>query len=215
MNALAKKQLPEQAWGEVGRVTAVVGTEVTVRSGACLRHARRAPSCLLQPEEGDRVLLAVTERDETFVVAVLERAGQDASLTFDGDVQLHTKSGRLTMVARDGIDLVSSRTVRVAAEAVSVTSQRASMVTEALSIVGGALEANIERVKVVAKTTETVVDACIQRAKRAYRFVEQLDRLRSAQVDYVATGRMNLRAETTMLTAEKLVKVDGTQIHVG
>jgi hypothetical protein len=31
----------------------------------------------------------------------------------------------------------------------------------------------------------------------------------------VAKGRMNLRGENTLLTAEKLVKVDGSQIHVG
>jgi F0F1-type ATP synthase epsilon subunit len=215
MNALAKKQVPEQAWGEVGTVTAIAGAVITVRSGSCLRIARRAASCLLQPAEGDRVLLALTDQDETFVVAVLESAGSDATLSFDGDVRLQTKSGRLTMVARDGIDLVSGRTVRVAAEAVSVTSKRASMVTDALSVVGGVLDANLEKIKVVAKTTETVVDACIQRAKRAYRFVEELDRLRSAQVDYVAKGRMNLRGETTLVTAEALVKVDGSQIHVG
>ena len=48
--------------------------------------AKLAPSCLLAPEVGDVVLLA-TVPEGAFVLAVLEREGEDRRLRVDGDLE--------------------------------------------------------------------------------------------------------------------------------
>jgi Protein of unknown function (DUF3540) len=51
---------------------------------------------------------------------------------------------------------------------------------------------------------------------RSYRTVTEMDQLRAERIDHVAAEQaMNLRGKDTLMTAERLVKVDGEQIHMG
>jgi hypothetical protein len=68
---------------------------------------------------------------------------------------------------------------------------------------------------VVADSCDSVFDRLLQRVKRSYRFVEEHDQVRAAQIDYVAQNNASLRGENTLITAKDLVKVDGEQIHLG
>ena len=63
------------------------------------------------------------------------------------------------------------------------------------------------------------MDAAIERVthklKRSYRIVEEVDCVRSREMDYRATNNVSIRGKNALVTAEELVKLDGSQIHVG
>src|SRR6056297_1458432 len=62
-------------------------------------QARRATGCLLRPQAGDRVLV-FAERDEAWILSVLERVGVDERIIdADGPVSLRSRSGNVSIHA--------------------------------------------------------------------------------------------------------------------
>lgn len=216
MKNTAKKIEPEVAYQAAGRITRVQGALFTVLSGSAGYDACRAASCLLEPQEGDTVLLSIVPGRRTYIVAVLEREAEGGGrLAFQGDTELQVRNGTLVVAAADGIDLVSTAAVRVTSEELKVTTRAANVVVDQLGLVGAAVQAHVQRVKVVAETIDQAADRVVQRLKRAYRFVAEMDQTRAQRIDLSADKSLNLHAENAVVTAQELVKVDGSQIHMG
>lgn len=214
LNAI-KKLSRSAVYQERATIVAAESGAWVVQSESGRYRAARAVSCLVEPEPGDLALLAVGEDGTSHVLAVLEReAGKPAVLTADGDVSIRSK-GRLQLSGQDGVDLVTRGEANVVAAGVSVHAERGSLIIDAMSVVGGLLNADVDKVKVVAKALDHVLDRFTQRVKASYRTIEELDRVRAKNVDHVASGTMKVHARETVMTADGLVKLDAEQIHVG
>jgi len=206
--------------GEVVQETGVVvgndGEGFSVRGGSGTYRARRAVSCLVEPECEDVVLVATFQSGACYVLAVLERAGAGATrIVAEGDLEMNVPRGGFSVTAREGIELVSPKDVSVVAAATKVNSVTADVAVQRLTIVGRYLQSEFERIKTFARSLDAVVGRFSQRAKSSYRRVDGLDQLRAEQVDHRADKTLNLHGANTLMTAEQLVKVDGEQIHVG
>jgi hypothetical protein len=155
--------------------------------------ARRALSCLVEPEPGDRVLVARSGGvADAYVLAVLERAGDaPVSLVSPRDTELRS-AGTLSIVAPATI-----------------------IATPTFSLHSAVAKVHATRVTAVLGAVDALLDRIVLRAKQAFRVVEGVDHLRAGQVDYEAKGTLSLHAENTTMTAEGLVKVDGEQIQLG
>ena len=168
------------------------GVQVAADGGSVFQ-ARRALSCLVDPEPGDRVLVARSRAGaEAYVLAVLEREG-DAAVSLVSPRATELRSvGPLTIVAPE-----------------------ATIATPVFSLQSAVAHLHATRVASVLGAVDVIVDRLVQRAKQVFRVVEELDHLRAGQVDYEAKGTLSLHAENTTMTAEGLVKVDGEQIQLG
>lgn len=212
---VARQIEPEAAYQEVGRVVRAAGGAFVVASGAAELEARRAVSCMVEPETDDVVLVAVLPARGAYILAVLERQGRDVSVVLEGDLHVKLPSGRFVVGAAEGVTFASGKEVGVVAGELKVNARLGSVFVESLSYLGTAVQAEIERAKVKATAFDASVERVVQRVKRAYRFVEEIEQLRAERVDYVAKKNMSLRGENTLVTAEELVKLDGAQIHLG
>ncbi len=223
MRNLARKLGGGDVSQETGTVTRTeTDGSFVLRCDAGSYHARRARSCLVAPECGDIVLLATLPRGECYVLAVLDRPGEGAGeersrtkLSLDGDLEIELATGRLTVAAQQGVDLAAGGNVSVVAPGINVHAADGNVLIDRLSVLGSVFHAEVDRIKVLAASAESVFDRVVQRVKRAYRTVEETDQLRAGRMDYVAKTSMNLHAGTALLTAEELVKLDGEQIHLG
>ncbi len=86
---------------------------------------------------------------------------------------------------------------------------------EELGYLGRLVQAEVAKVAVLAQEVDSVVTRLSQRAKRVFRFVEELDQTRAGTIDARAQGTLALRAENATISARVLAKVDGEQIHIG
>lgn len=178
--------------------------------------ARRATSCLLDPALGDHVLVAVFGDGRAFVLAVLERTEEGpATASLDRDLTLRVPNGSLQLAAKDGVGVVSAGDVSIVGASLDVKAGEGRVSIEKIAVLGRQLLAEVASVKVVAGAVDSVMDRWVQKVKRAYRTVEELDQLRSKRVDYSAEKSMHLHAENTLVTATELVKFDGEHIHLG
>ncbi|KYF82960.1 DUF3540 domain-containing protein [Sorangium sp. So ce394] len=216
MQNLARKLESTETFQETGRVVGAGAGGFVVRAGTGEHEAQRAVSCLVEPEVGDVVLLARSERGKSYVLAVLERApGAAARVVHDGDIELQLRRGRFRVAAQEGIDLASGKDVSVASAGVRVNTVEGNVVFQRLSCFGAAVHAEVEKAKMVFTSLETVAERLTQKLKRSYRLIEQFDHVRADRIDYAAKQTASLRGENTLVTAEELVKLDGEQIHLG
>jgi hypothetical protein len=212
---LARQTIETTVAQEVGAVIAVLDRSLCVRVGSGEYEARRAVSCLVEPELGDRVILAL-HAEGCHVLAVLDRDGEAPTrLVAQGDLEVSAPAGRVTLAAQQGVDLVTPGEISIASGKVRVTATEASLAVETMAYIGAEVVAQLSRVKTVAKEVESVADRWVQRLERAYRFIAQSEQVRAGYLEYEAKEAVNVRAKTTLVTSEELTKIDGAQIHVG
>ncbi len=204
-----------RAFQDRATVVDVDGRAVVVHHERGRVRARLAASCLMRPDPGDEVLLARLDSGELYVLAVLERAAP-ARLVVDGDLTVQVSQGELTIAARDGVNVVSANDIQLTTtKRLGLRAAQGELFVDELAYLGRKLVANVAHARSVFGAVDTAADRIVQRAKRAYRFVEELDQLRTAYLDYTAKENARIRAHNALVSAEQLFKVDAEQIHLG
>jgi hypothetical protein len=215
MPSAAEKIQFSEAFLEDARVIGREGGAFAVRAGNRRLEARRAAGCLVEPEEGDRVLLAWIG-DERFILSVLAREpGAASRLSVDGDLELRVPAGRFVVASQHGIDLTTAADANLTAGELNVTAARAKLFVQALEALGERVEAQWSRAKIVAEKVDGIFERLHQRVARSYRFVREMDQVRAANLDYRAEHTARVHAENAVITADDVVKVDGEQVHIG
>ena len=210
----AKKLTRPETYLESGLVERL-GETITIRLWTGILEARRAKSCLVAPEIGDKVLCAI-EADGAYVLAVLAGAeGAKTVVTADGDLELRARGGSVAVVGTEGVDLVSGGDLGLTARGLNITAKQGSVAIDELGFFGRLLQAEVTKVTLVAQEMDSVFTRLSQRAKRVFRFVEELDQTRAGSIDMRAQNLVAVRGENTIVSARVLAKVDGEQIHLG
>jgi len=215
MGDVAARKIAFESWTlEEGAVGAgePPGLRVLLASGRTCR-AVHAASCLLEPAEGDRVLVAWLG-DEAFVVSVLTRAGRGpARLSMGGDAELRVE-GTLSLEARDRI-VARAPNVSIAARSWLVRAADAVLSTDRLSLSSARALLDLRAVEAVLGAVETVAERLVTRAGRSLRQVDDVDQVRAGRVEVASESTLSLHAHDTLVTADGLVKMDAEQIQLG
>ncbi|MBR0681733.1 DUF3540 domain-containing protein [Roseomonas eburnea] len=199
MNAITGMTGLAMADTEAAEVLARDGDAFAVRLEGREAPARRAFSCLVEPEPGDIVLLG-RAGSVRYILAVLERPGAaPMRLALPDGATLAADGGRLNLSA--GTLVMEAETTQLATKALGVTARKA--------------DANLGRASLVAEAIESLAERIIGRFRRSYRFIEESEQLRARDIDQRASGHLHLRGETANLQAGVLVKLHGSQIHLG
>jgi hypothetical protein len=214
MVVAAVKIQEEQVIQETARV--VAEEPLVLRAGGVEYRAERAASCLLRPAAGDEVLVALLPDRRAFVLAVLTRDETKRSeIRVDGDLRIASDKGRVSISGSEGVAVVTPRDVEMVAGRITLKSAATALASEAITVVGKAVVLELDRVKLGARTFDSVLERFTQRVKRAIRTVEETDHLRAERIDYAAEKSLAMYGENAVVTAKELVKVDGGQIHLG
>lgn len=189
-----------------------------IRAGGRILDATPAVSCLVEPCPGDGVLCCMLDqgsRPECFVLSVLtRRTGGPVCLRVAGDLQVRTPNG--------SIDLMASETVCVKSQAFTVETREfqlhadeASLVTRALTMVAETCAKTFNRLTMVGGQLSTVFTRELHHAQSHMRTVDGVDKLSAQVVDHEATQVMQLRGENVLANGARLIKMQGSQIHLG
>jgi hypothetical protein len=113
------------------------------------------------------------------------------------------------------VKIVGGREINVVSGSVDVNALEGDVSVGRLAYLGRVIKTEVEKLRTVAGTLDMVVDRVTQRVKRSIRIVEQFDQVRAERIDYAAKQTLNMRGETTVVSARKLTKMDGEQIQLG
>jgi hypothetical protein len=157
---------------------------------------RRAPSCLLEPGEGDRILVCRTEGG-AYALAVLERSGSPAVIPLPEDSRIEGK--RLS---------VAAETLRVAAGGASVRAGR-------LDVKAVLSRADFTFLTVKARELVRLAGNFLSRSRRHRAEAEEAMRLAAPDLRLDAAEALRARAGAVDLKAEGPAKLDGAAVQVG
>ncbi len=136
-------------------------------------------------------------------------------LAVPGDLELQAHSGRVGISAAAGVDIVSTGAVAMTSSEVHLRAKKGSVAVDDLGFFGRLVRAEVTKVALVAQEVDSALTRLTQRAKRVFRFVEEIDQTRAGTVDLRAENLLALRGENAVVSARVLAKVDGEQIHLG
>jgi hypothetical protein len=174
-----------------------------VRAGGQRFDATPAYSCLVTPEVGDRVACwraALPEGgDAVHVLAVLSRPNAATPMQLQLAADTRLKAGRLALDT----------------EALDVRTGEASFVYRSLQTLGEWCRATIGQLQLAGATLATVFDRESHHAGQHQRTVDGVDLLEAQMVDHRAKSLLHLQGENVLANGDRLVKVQGSQIHFG
>lgn len=215
MTSAAEKIRVHEAFIAEAVVVERTGKEIVIRAEGRVSRAKQAAGCLLAPEAGDRVLVAWLG-DERFVLSVLEREGNEPSrVEVPGDLELRVPCGRFSVASQEGIDLTTAGETSLTSRVLSLHALEGNVLVDKLRALGSVLTGEVTRMRVVAESVDSIVDRVHQKWKRAYRFIEDREQVKARHLDYRAEQTARIHAESSVMTADDLVKLDGKQIHIG
>lgn len=189
-------------------------TSVVRTSGGDVR-ATRAASCLLEPAPLDRVLLSIS-RSGAFVLSVLvrERSGP-VRVVSDESIELISRKGTIAFAAAEDVTVVGGRSFTVATTEVTVHAAQGTVRIDRLGFLGKVADVSFGALRLLAETIDRTAQRAVERLGRSYRFVAEAEHVRANELDIRTESTLSMRAENAVVIARKVVKVDGTQIHMG
>jgi Protein of unknown function (DUF3540) len=208
--AAAGEPLPQTA-----RVLARAGRDVVIALAGGSADARVAFSCLVQPEPDD--VVAVREAAGLiYIVAILERASAAPTcLLAQGDLSIVSAQGDISLTAARHVQLGAAENVQITACEIGLHAGVARFVLDELQQIGKRAVYYVGQIRSVTDILENFAGHILTRARNITRFVEESDQLRAGDVDHRAEGTLQLQARTAFITADKLVRMDAEQIHMG
>ena len=179
-------------------------------------HARRAVSCLLNPEVGDRVLV-VNTGDTSYLWAVLEHPHEDTSLaiSLEGDVTMSLPNGKLEITAKEGINLGTPEDLSLVASRLGFSGEALSAAFQKIDLFGDAVEARLSNIKLFSKRLRSTVDSAVQHFVKRHINVDGIDMIKAGTIKQTAKDLLSLRSAFAFMKAKKNVKIDGKQIFMG
>lgn len=201
-----------------GRVLVADTDQFSVMTESGQHVCQSAASCLVRPENGDLVLVALPRhpKETAYLLAVLERAETDTVMEIDlrSGARLAAKNG---VEIEAGTDLRLSAGVQLEASAqrISIVSDVAHWLTHTFSLLGKTIEAVCSVWRESSKERETVSETWTQRLGDSYRHVEELDETQAGTSRTLARETALLHGRVSYVQAEEFVKLDGQEVHLG
>lgn len=146
---------------------------------------RVATSCLIVPQEGDRIRATVDQK-KLYVTDILVR-------NHEGPLQIHCGQQALEIQA-EKISLQAGESLEIKAESISLHARFSRWVSQRMN--------QISRHWFV-------------QADDAYRKIKNNEELEAKNINYQAEESLSLKGNLTSIRGTTVVKVDGSQIHMG
>lgn len=189
-----------------GLVSGVLDQDFHIHTAEATLRARRAASCLLTPDKGDEVLLAVHETGDAHILAVLEQADASrAMLSAPGDMHIQARS----------VSVEGEAAVSVISPELDVHSVDARIGVGRLHYAGGEVDSDVETLKSKADSMERTARVAVERFGRVYRFVEGLEQACMGRFRQLVEGKWFVKGKKVTCNADETVNIDADEINLG
>jgi Protein of unknown function (DUF3540) len=178
-----------------------------ITSGGLQASAKVAASCLLQPSAGDSVACLKVAPAQVWIMSILSREEGVMNV-------LHCKGETRLQVTQGSLD-IQAQTLSMQSQHLQVAAQSAEVVMESAHIAGKQFKLTAGLIKVIGSTLSTVMERIQQYSKNYTRHTDGSDLVNAKHMQMQARQLMQLDAEHTLISGERLVKARSAQIHFG
>jgi hypothetical protein len=218
MNSEKISTLPQQHYCETGYATVkqVDAEHFVLQHLEGSLSAKKSFSCLLKPEINDTVMYSRNQTGQNFILSILDRPGQGAStIEFENDLHITSTNGKVSIVARDDLRLVSAENIEATAAETRLLSNRASINVGHTTACGEQLDARIDRINWISHSMQTIANTLTEKFEQSLRVVSGMDQRKCGEIVMTAKNLFSLRGRQTSILAKDDVKIDAKRIHMG
>lgn len=196
-----------------GATAAIEGERIEIRdaSGAlAVAFDAATGAARIAAPSGDLTLAAPRGK-------VIVEAGVDLELRAQRDVK-HRAARRITSEVAEGGEpelVIGRSSMKVTAEAVDVTSSRASLHTDEATILADKLATTAAQVISTVGRLEVRAERLIEHAKDVYRNVDGLLQTRARRARTLVEGTFQLMSRRASLTSKEETSIDGKRVLLG
>jgi len=207
---------PEKGPGmSTATITQILGDGYILKGSQGTVKARKAFSCLVEPEVNDTVLFAADDSGRRIIVAIVERPDRDGlTLSLPGGAQLNAGDGALAVTAPEQVSL-ASRKMHSFSETSVYKTREAVVAWDKVTATGSELQASYKTVRLISNLINTLADQVIDRFKGYVRKTRAHDVVQSGQMTRKADGLYAVDSTHTIMTSKEATKIDGDKLLMG
>lgn len=202
---------------ELAQATVVgrAGRSVLVNDAGQTRQVRCAASCLLSPEVGDTVLLALGPNNQSsYVLSILLQADNaDGELLLPGGSSLKASKDQLA-IESPNLKLSATKCFNVTSPLFQLKSYFGDFNVDFLRTKMTSVESHVARMRVFAGALSSTVGRMVQKFRNSTCEVEELMEVRAGRQRTTVEGVCHTHARHVSMTAEGSIKIDGEKIDL-
>jgi hypothetical protein len=199
----------------VAQVLRVDGECAELMLGGALVPAQRAVSCLVALVPGDTVSVLRDGCRRHYVTAILEREPTAAlQLSTARPLTLHTAQD-LRLAAATSIEIEAGERVRLRAPLLEALVGRFAAIAKTVSVATGEALLHSRIASLCSELVTVAAERLGVSARHSHRQIDGTEQLRCRHLDLRASEVAHLRAGTTLIKSQDLVKIDASQIQIG
>lgn len=201
---------------EYGTVQGGAKNSFVIHGEAGIFTAKRAFSCVVNPEAGDKVMYSRDEHHVCHILAIIERpTHQHATLSFPGNVSIDSPHGQVSILGQTGVQLTSADSLDMVTDQVNVIARKGLLNINDATLTGGQVTSHIASVTTIAKSIDTVAERLTQKLKHSFRIIDGVDQTKAGDVLTTIKNLFSLRSRQSAMLAKKDIKIDAQRIHMG
>ncbi|MFT5505464.1 MAG: hypothetical protein ACI845_000782 [Gammaproteobacteria bacterium] len=178
-------------------------------------NAKKAFSCLVEPEVGDLVLVSLGEVG-FFILSVLERlANQNISIKFPANVNMSAADGDFKIVASDDIDLLSANSTNISSKTVNLVSVEMNLNSVNLSARIHDIDTQSTNINIFTRNVSVVAHQISQKTDVLVRWVEKIETANIGNLVQKIRNNLMSHSNQATFTAKNDLRIDAERIHMG
>lgn len=179
-------------------------------------QAQRAASCLLEPEPGDTVLVAIdTQPGSAFILAILTRCHpQDGKVLLPSGSMLHDTPAGLNLHTHN-LNLQAKGSTELTSDHLTLRSHSAHVNLDHVDARFDTAHTQATTLTLQARSLSARIGRLVQRTVDYFRHTEKLDETRAGRLSVTVDGHHTIRAGHVTTHAQGFVKIDGQKIDLG
>jgi hypothetical protein len=198
----------------VATVEDIEGERIRLALGDLHFDGRCAVSCLVVPRVGD-VVSVVSRQGRHYVTAILERAEPGELELFSQRPIAIRSAGDVRVRAATSLELDAGDRIRFRSPLLEAMVGRLAAFAKAVRVTTGEALLHSKLARLCAELIDVAAQRIGVSAEHSHRQIDGTEQVRCRHFDLRATDVAHLRAQTTLVKAKDLVKVDAAQIQLG
>jgi len=197
-----------------GVVTAVGENGLSIAVSGKTVRARKAFSCIIEPEVQDTVLCCRDDTGTFFVLAIMDRPRNQAmKLVFPSDATLESASGSVNVFSKKAINMAAKDISAFSKNAVHKSDQ-GYIAFDRITASGTEVHASYKTVRLISGLINTMARQVIDKFKGYIRHTEDNDQVQAGQLTRRTSGLYSMDSRNTVMISKKETKIDGEKIYM-
>jgi len=195
-----------------------------------LTRAKRATSCLIEPQKGDMILLMLAEGSDAYIVHILERGTNEATLILPSQTQICLDSPKhrgkslvnapeqassTLKIRAQNMECTCSQSLSMTSEKITASAQTLSLGAKNMLLTGQVLYSRFDSMRTTCKHVVEKIHHFFGSYHKKIDHAQDSITMHSKRTSITNTESLRIQNKNTHIRSENSVDMDAKNIRIG